>query len=90
MTAIDADARGRQAFRAFVRSHHPDLGGDPSAFAAGLAVFGRGAGTKRQMDAARDARFDAPVVFYRQPHGIRALLVWLRSLRAQRQRVRVL
>ncbi|MEV5572562.1 hypothetical protein AB0L06_21160 [Spirillospora sp. NPDC052269] len=26
----------RSAFRAWVRDHHPDLGGDPETFAAGL------------------------------------------------------
>jgi hypothetical protein len=30
----------RAAFRAFVREHHPDRGGDPEVFAAGLARFG--------------------------------------------------
>jgi hypothetical protein len=38
----DATAE-RAAFRAFVREHHPDRGGDPAVFAAGLARFGRGA-----------------------------------------------
>ena len=27
---------GKRAFRAWVRAHHPDLGGDPEAFAEGL------------------------------------------------------
>jgi len=30
----------RSEFRAFVREHHPDRGGDPEVFAAGLARFG--------------------------------------------------
>lgn len=29
----------RRARRAFVREHHPDRGGDPTAFADGLARF---------------------------------------------------
>ncbi|HXV92451.1 MAG TPA: hypothetical protein VD813_04060 [Pseudonocardia sp.] len=29
----------RAAYRAFVREHHPDRGGDPEAFVAGLARF---------------------------------------------------
>ena len=33
---------GRSAFRAFVRVHHPDRGGDPGAFVAGLRRFGTG------------------------------------------------
>lgn len=42
----------RAAFRAFVRANHPDVGGDPAEFAAGLARFRR-----------PDARHDAPVTF---------------------------
>jgi hypothetical protein len=29
----------RAAFRAFVREHHPDRGGDPAEFAAGMERF---------------------------------------------------
>jgi hypothetical protein len=29
----------RQARREFIRTHHPDRGGDPAAFAAGLAAY---------------------------------------------------
>ena len=50
----------RAAFRAFVREHHPDRGGDPDVFVAGLARFGVSAAPPPdpQPD---DARFDAPV-----------------------------
>ena len=30
---------GKRAFRAWVRAHHPDLGGDPEAFAEGLRAM---------------------------------------------------
>ena len=43
----------RAAYRAFVRENHPDRGGDPEVFAAGLERFRRA-----QQD---DARYDAPV-----------------------------
>lgn len=33
------DAARREEFRAFVRTHHPDVGGDPAVFRAGLAAF---------------------------------------------------
>ena len=33
------DEELRRARRAFVRSHHPDRGGDPAVFAAGLRDF---------------------------------------------------
>lgn len=36
MTGTEPDACGRQAFRAWVRAHHPDAGGDPEEFVAGL------------------------------------------------------
>jgi hypothetical protein len=34
-----ADEQCRAARRAYIRAHHPDRGGDPAAFAAGLARF---------------------------------------------------
>ena len=37
MTGTEPDARGLQAFRAWVRVHHPDAGGDPEEFVAGLS-----------------------------------------------------
>ena|GEM_PF-777703 len=33
------DRAQRAAERAFVRAHHPDVGGDPEAFATGLAAL---------------------------------------------------
>ncbi|HEX3715549.1 MAG TPA: hypothetical protein VHV09_22340 [Trebonia sp.] len=36
MTNGDVPSRRRE-FRAWVRAHHPDAGGDPGEFAAGLA-----------------------------------------------------
>lgn len=57
----DAEARAR--YRRFVKEHHPDVGGDPEIFAAGIAHF-----RSEQLRAARgkardsDARYDAPIV----------------------------
>jgi hypothetical protein len=48
----------RAAYRAFVREHHPDRGGDPEVFVAGLARFRAGDGAPPPDD---DPRFDAPV-----------------------------
>lgn len=33
---MTGDRERRAEFRAWVRAHHPDVGGDPAAFAAGL------------------------------------------------------
>ncbi|MET9000853.1 hypothetical protein [Amycolatopsis sp. Hca4] len=70
MTAREPrDPEGRAAFRAFVRAHHPDVGGDPAEFAAGLARF---------REPAPDARFDAPVTFVRRRRGLAAVLARFR------------
>ncbi|WP_250557850.1 hypothetical protein [Pseudonocardia lacus] len=52
-------AEERAAFRAFVRDNHPDRGGDPEVFAAGLARFGRGA-TPPAPEGVEE-RYDRPV-----------------------------
>jgi hypothetical protein len=62
--ASAAEQAGEQAaFRAFVREHHPDRGGDPAAFAAGLARFGRGpaAAAPETPEQAAEQRYDRPV-----------------------------
>ena len=41
MTDIQADEFRRRR-REFIRAHHPDRGGDPEVFAAGLRAFGAG------------------------------------------------
>lgn len=55
----------RAALRAFVRAHHPDVGGDPAAFREGLATHRaalRASGATGAGPAADDPRLDAPVV----------------------------
>jgi hypothetical protein len=36
---VDNEQSRRRARREFIRAHHPDRGGDPDAFAAGLAAY---------------------------------------------------
>lgn len=38
---MDEPGAWRRARREFIRTHHPDRGGDPAHFAAGLAEFDR-------------------------------------------------
>ena len=38
---MDNEQSRRRARREFIRAHHPDRGGDPDAFAAGLAAYDR-------------------------------------------------
>lgn len=53
----------RAAYRAYVRANHPDVGGDPDEFAAGLAEFDR-----EQPEPA-----DAPIVVVHRPAGLLGL-----------------
>ncbi|SDK38473.1 hypothetical protein SAMN04487820_107136 [Actinopolyspora mzabensis] len=89
------DAReARVRLREFVRANHPDVGGDPEVFAAGVA----------ELQSVRDGvrsphetpthlpgetmpgeRGDGPVVLVRR-HGLRGLLARLREWRARRGR----
>ena len=67
ITVADVGCRGswpvneqeRAAFRAFVREHHPDRGGDPEVFVAGLARFRPPVAVGRRRDP-DDRRYDAP------------------------------
>lgn len=65
MMDVQHDPATRAEIRAFVRAHHPDVGGDPETFKAGLArLRGRPTGP----------RFDAPIVVEVRPRGLRGLV----------------
>jgi hypothetical protein len=72
----------RATVRAFVRANHPDVGGDPEVFAAGLAEL---RAAQRECGRPRD-RYDAPIVVVDRPRGIRGLLHRIRTWRARRNR----
>ncbi|MEU8638340.1 hypothetical protein AB0C38_39680 [Amycolatopsis sp. NPDC048633] len=75
MTGRDTgDAAGRAAFRAFVRAHHPDVGGDPAEFAAGLARL-------RAGESDVDSRYDAPVSFVARRRGLAGVFARFRRRR---------
>jgi hypothetical protein len=73
----------RAAYRAFVRENHPDRGGDPEVFVAGLARF-REAGIVED-----DPRYDAPVEVVRPlPFPVRVGVALIRTWHRRRnQRV---
>jgi hypothetical protein len=81
------NAEERAAYRAFVRENHPDRGGDPEEFVAGLARF-------READppideTTPDPRYDAPVeVVQPLPFPVRVGVALIRTWHRRRnQRV---
>lgn len=61
--------RTREEFRRFVLTHHPDRGGDPATFAAGVTAWRRQQSTPT-----------APVFFYRKRTILAQLCEQLRNL----------
>ncbi len=82
--AADRAATDRAAFRAFVREHHPDRGGDPAEFVAGLARF---RAAEAAGEPAADPRWDAPIVFVSPlPAPLRVAVALVRTARWHRRR----
>ena len=80
----------RDAYRAFVREHHPDRGGDPDVFIAGLARFRAEQQPDPVDDAADDPRFDAPVeVVAPLPFPVRVGVALIRTWHRRRDHRRV-
>lgn len=73
----------RAAYRAFVREHHPDRGGDPDVFVAGLARFRAGPAA----GPGDDDRYDAPIeIVTPLPLPTRVAVALIRTLRRHRAR----
>jgi hypothetical protein len=84
----------RAAFRAFVREHHPDRGGDPEVFVAGMARFRAGnrppfpdrSGAGDGRPGPPRGRYDAPVeVVPTLPPPVRVVVALLRTWRRHRR-----
>jgi hypothetical protein len=67
----------RSAFRAFVREHHPDRGGDPEVFAAGMARFSTSAPAPQPENRAGPA--DPPVDLAALPFPVRVGVALIRT-----------
>jgi hypothetical protein len=76
---MTADEQQKAAFRRWARENHPDVGGDPEVFAAGL-------------QAAREGRFNEPtesrttVYVHRSIHGLARVIVAAQKWNSRRQR----
>ena len=76
----------RAAYRAFVRENHPDRGGDPEVFVAGLARFRSGPNPDHDLPL-DDLRFDSPVeIVTPLPAPVRVAVALIRTLRWHRTR----
>jgi hypothetical protein len=73
-------ARDRREFRAWVRDNHPDRGGDPDSFMAGLAAWRR-----HHTPAAKAAAARAEVTVFRTQHGLWRLRRWRRRHQGTRR-----
>jgi hypothetical protein len=76
---VDAEKRRRVARREFIRGHHPDRGGDPDDFIAGLAALDGPEPTPTPQ--AAPVEVPPRVVFKDQPWPQSAVTALLRRLR---------
>ena len=72
----------RAAFRAWVRTHHPDVGGDPEEFRAGLE---RRAGMEGRRSGGEGGVVEVTV--FRSRGGLWLLARWVRRRRRGERRV---
>lgn len=78
---FDTAGLDKAAFRAFVRDHHPDRGGDPEVFVAGLRRFR----TESGHPSPDDARYDCPVeIVTPLPLPVRVAVALIRTVRKRR------
>jgi hypothetical protein len=74
------DDQERREFRAWVRAHHPDRGGDPESFVDGLAAW-----RQRRGQAGKTATARAEVTVFRTQHGLWRLRRWWRRRQGARR-----
>jgi len=75
----------RAAYRSFVRTHHPDRGGDPAVFVAGLARFREMARPAPPPAPQAHDRYDAPIEIVRDlPFPARVAIALVRTVRRRR------
>jgi hypothetical protein len=84
---MTAGEPSRAEIRAFVRAHHPDVGGDPDEFIAGLEELRR-RGEPDDGPEEDSARYDGPVTFVVTPKGVVGRVRRWRGKRRREPRVR--
>ena len=81
-------AEQRAQYRSFVRTHHPDRGGDPEVFVAGLARFrelARSGPAHARPGPPVPDRYDAPIEIVRDlPLPAKLAIALIRTVRRRR------
>lgn len=85
----DTDVEARRRYRAFIRANHPDAGGDPEVFAAGLARLRTRLRPGQSPVRTGPDRYDAPVVVVRDPSAVGGVVQRLRAWYRRKRRTRV-
>ena len=75
---MTADEQQKAAFRRWARENHPDAGGDPEVFAAGLQAAREG------VPPGEDSR--TTVYVHRSIHGLARVIVAAQKWHSRRQR----
>jgi hypothetical protein len=71
-------ARRRAEIRAFARANHPDVGGDPDVFAAGLRRLRLGQSPVGERDRWADRERPVEVTIHRRVTGPGLVIAWIR------------
>ena len=78
----------KAAYRQFVRTHHPDVGGDPAEFAARIEEFRRGSHPENAAEATTASHGES-LVFVRKSRGLPRLFEALTARRRRKRNPRV-
>jgi hypothetical protein len=81
---VTANEQQKAAFRRWARENHPDVGGDPEVFAAGLQAAREGRFSEPDAPAADESR--TTVYVQRSIHGLARVIVATQKWNARRRR----
>jgi len=96
MTESRINHQSHAEFRAFVRNHHPDVGGDPDVFITGVAHYrsstvdsDRGSASPTNETGFTETgftktKFEVPVSFVVNPSGLKAITQKVKRWRQKR------
>jgi hypothetical protein len=80
------DEQHKAAFRRWARENHPDVGGDPEVFAAGLQAAREGRFQETPAGAGDRDEEPIPVYVHKSIHGLARVIVAAQKWNARRRR----